>query len=339
VANNTFDAVVVGGGPAGCAAALHMAGCKLRVAILEDRSFPRDRPGETLPPAIEPVLQRLGIQLEGATRYRGHWVEQADQRFFLPHGQDASGHWQGFHIWRADFDEYLLRCALREGVEVYQPCRALRPLCSGGKVVGVVSSSGELRCQFLIDAAGGRHWLAQHLGLSITRNSPKLIAAYNYHVGSLTSFAPSFEMDATGWTWLTQLGPELFHWTRLNWSGAPPASDWAPQRMFGLEPRRKALHADVTWRMVTPASGPGYYLVGDAAFVIDPAASHGVLKAVMTGMMAGFLVGHQCLNTLEESTAFHDYNGWIANWFSHDTLRLREHYASLASPPDWSRGH
>lgn len=34
---------------------------RLKVAVLESRIFPRDRPGETLHPGIEPLLETLGV--------------------------------------------------------------------------------------------------------------------------------------------------------------------------------------------------------------------------------------------------------------------------------------
>ena len=49
-----FDVVVVGGGPAGSSAAISCAEAGLRVALLERERFPRDLPGETLPPGVEP---------------------------------------------------------------------------------------------------------------------------------------------------------------------------------------------------------------------------------------------------------------------------------------------
>jgi flavin-dependent dehydrogenase len=43
--------------------------------------------------------------------------------------------------------------------------------------------------------------------------------------------------------------------------------------------------ADVTWRALVRPSGIGYYVIGDAAAVLDPACSHGLLKALMSGML------------------------------------------------------
>ncbi|MFD2883782.1 NAD(P)-binding protein [Pseudomonas lini] len=56
--------MIVGAGPAGSAAAIFCAQHGLRVALLEQSAVCRDRPGETLPPGIEPLLQQLGIAHE-----------------------------------------------------------------------------------------------------------------------------------------------------------------------------------------------------------------------------------------------------------------------------------
>ena len=55
------DVVVVGGGPAGSAAAIACATRGLSVVMCEREPPGRDRPGETLHPGIEPLLQQLGI--------------------------------------------------------------------------------------------------------------------------------------------------------------------------------------------------------------------------------------------------------------------------------------
>ena len=55
------DIVVVGGGPAGAAAAIAGA-TRGRSVILLERDRPgREAPGETLHPGIEPLLVQLGI--------------------------------------------------------------------------------------------------------------------------------------------------------------------------------------------------------------------------------------------------------------------------------------
>ena len=55
------DVAVVGGGPAGCAAAISLARLGRRVALLERTSYGAARVGETLPPAVQPLLRELGV--------------------------------------------------------------------------------------------------------------------------------------------------------------------------------------------------------------------------------------------------------------------------------------
>jgi 2-polyprenyl-6-methoxyphenol hydroxylase-like FAD-dependent oxidoreductase len=55
------DVAVVGGGPAGCAAAISLAQSGRRVALLERTVYGGARVGETLPPSVQPLLRELGV--------------------------------------------------------------------------------------------------------------------------------------------------------------------------------------------------------------------------------------------------------------------------------------
>ncbi len=56
-----YDVIILGGGPAGSATAIICAQHGLQVALLERDKFPRNRPGETLHPGVEPLLGQLGV--------------------------------------------------------------------------------------------------------------------------------------------------------------------------------------------------------------------------------------------------------------------------------------
>src|SRR5689334_14285917 len=56
---NSFDALVIGGGPAGCATALALAP-RFKVAVLA-RNNEVVRCGDMLPPSVAPTLHRLGV--------------------------------------------------------------------------------------------------------------------------------------------------------------------------------------------------------------------------------------------------------------------------------------
>ena len=56
-----FDVAIIGAGPAGSAAARRLAGGGCRVALVERTRFDEPRVGESLPPAVQPLLSELGV--------------------------------------------------------------------------------------------------------------------------------------------------------------------------------------------------------------------------------------------------------------------------------------
>ncbi len=173
--------VIIGGGPAGTSAAITCAAAGLPVTLLERAAFPRDAPGESLHPGVEPLFERLGVadavRAAGFVRYLGITSAWDGPPRFMAFGEDAGGPWRGFQAWRAELDALLLARARALGVEVLQPRRALHPLYGARReVVGVETDAGALECRVLIDAAGGAHWLARHLGVAREEASPRLVA-------------------------------------------------------------------------------------------------------------------------------------------------------------------
>ncbi len=328
------DVVVVGGGPAGGAAAIACATRGLNVVLCEREPPGRDRPGETLHPGVEPLLRQLGIadRLADAVgaRHAGIWIEWGGPRRFEAFGADASGPWTGFQVWRADFDAILLARARELGVEVRQPCAVTGALMRDGTPRGVRTTAGAITARMVVDASGAARWLGRALKVASPARSPRLIARYGYMEGSRPGGddAPSLVGDASGWTWTALVRPKLYQWTRVSFGGQP-RSDWTPQQLLGLKPRAPSRGADVTWRLAEEAAGPGWFMVGDAAAMLDPTSSHGVMKAIMTGMMAGHLIAAVLGGgTPAEATAA-AYRQWLAEWFSADAANLARFYRRL----------
>lgn len=336
-----LDLIILGAGPAGTAAAITAARAGLRVILVEGLEFPRHRPGETLHPGIEPLLEQLGVSDEvldaNFTRHDGHWVEWANERNFVPFGSDAGGPWRGFQAWRARFDSILLEEAKKLGVEVIQPCRADKPLVENGRVVGIETCEGPLRARHVIDAAGGGHWLARHLGLEIRAITPKLIVRYEYKEGSFADLddRPLLAVDDKSWQWTAKINNSIAHSSRLYFDMDEAKHHEIEWEETGALVKRGA---DVSWRIVDEPAGPGYFAVGDAAFVLDPVSSHGVLKAVMSGIMAGHLIIKGQTEDLSDEYITAAYNDWITKWFIADAEKLCEFYGELKTPPSWTAG-
>ncbi len=330
------DVVVVGGGPAGAAAAIACATRGLSVVLCEREPPGRERPGETLHPGIEPLLRQLGIadrlaQAVGA-RHAGIWVEWGGPRRFEAFGADASGPWSGLQVWRADFDALLLTRAREAGVQVRQPCAVTGAIVRDGSLRGLDTAAGPIAARMVVDASGATRWLGRALGVASPARSPRLIARYGYAEGSCPAYddAPSLVGDASGWTWTALVRPSLYQWTRVSFD-SPPRSDWTPRQLAGLRPRARSRGADVTWRMAEQAAGRGWFMVGDAAATLDPTSSHGVLKAIMSGMMAGHLTAAVLGGKAPAEATAAAYREWLAGWFSADAARLTQFYRSLGA--------
>ena len=335
-----LDVVIIGAGPAGSATAISCARHGLRVALIERQAFPRFRPGESLHPGIEPLLQQLGVaeQLCGRTarRFDGHWVHWDGAPRFNGFGADDRGAWQGFHLERAQLDAALLSSAAALGVEVNQPCRARRVLTQSNRVIGVETDSGCFHATCLIDASGAGRWLGRQLGLPVRHCSPPLVARYGYLQGHSATYATAAHLlaDPDGWTWIAQVEPQLLHWTRLTFenNGRSASLPLALHAFPAVGPIRGA---DVTWRITTTAAGAGYFLVGDAANRLDPASSHGVLKALMSGMQAAQAVVDCLRKPALQIPAQAQYRHWLNAGFARDMTHLRNFYRQHPCPPSW----
>jgi flavin-dependent dehydrogenase len=330
------DLVVVGAGPAGGAAAIRAAQAGLRAIVLDAAAAPRERPGETLHPGVEPLFERLGVAAAvheaGFVRHTGLSVRWEAARTFVPYGADAAGPWRGFQAWRSTLDAILLERARALGVEVRRGARVDGVVVDRDRVGGVRLRGGEtVRARCVVDGAGGRHVLARALGLSRERFTPRLVAHYGYATDVVDETA-SLEADARGWTFRAQVRPGLWQWTRLPFSGVRLDVD---PRAIG-RPTTRPRAQDVSWRWVPACAGPGWFLAGDAAVVLDPASSHGVLRALMSGMLAGDLAATTASGAAPATSAIASYRRWLGDWVAHDVAELRALYSRLSQPPGWA---
>src|SRR5436853_3213664 len=122
---NQYDAVIMGGGPAGAAAAAILAEHGHRPVILEREKFPRYHVGESLLPFTYHPLERLGLvqkMRESAfvKKYSVQFVSPSGKAsqpfyFFNRYSQDVAQTWQ---VLRSEFDVMVLNTARERGAEV-----------------------------------------------------------------------------------------------------------------------------------------------------------------------------------------------------------------------------
>jgi len=343
--HHDYDFAIVGGGPAGAACAIKAAQHGRRVLLLERSNGDYDAPGETLHPGIAPLLQQPGISEEElaevtGARHAGVWVEWAGERRFQAYRpaakeeeEDAAEEWLGYQVHRRTFDAMLRQRAQALGVTVQLNASVPSPLLEDGVVCGLSSDGEEIRAQVVVDATGRNRWLTRALEISSSEHSPPLHARYGYAQGSCPARAdaPLMQANAKAWTWSARVRQDVYQWTHLSLDGTKLPSDWMPEELRHLQALGSMRGADVTWRIADETCGPGWFLIGDAAAILDPSSSHGVLKALMSGIMAAHLAEPVLLGKAPEQEAGMAYQTWLHGWFANDVAQLRQFYGELGT--------
>ena len=130
----TADIIVIGGGPAGSAAATMLSRQGWQVVLLERERFPRDHVGESLLPASIPILEELGvlsaIEAQGFVKKLGATMvwgrDQEPWSWFF--GETNRRYPHSYQVWRPTFDHILLENAAANSVDVRESWRAIEVL-------------------------------------------------------------------------------------------------------------------------------------------------------------------------------------------------------------------
>ena len=316
-----WDAVVVGGGPAGSTAANLLAAAGRSVLVLERDDFPRHHIGESLLPGLNPLFKRLGVG--AALRRAGFFIKTGGSYLWgrspTPWSITFSGPREGprertwaWHVERARFDALLLARARRLGAVVRQPAAVAEVGLSGDRVtgLGVRTAAGRIervRAKVYLDASGQAGVLASRLGWRVYDRQLRHMAVYTYYEGARLFTGPRhnhifIENIDDGWVWFIPLSER-----RVS-VGVVTSLSLAEQARAGLEAfflERLAKTREASRRVAAPArrvaefrverdwsyrsrrfAGKNFMLVGDAAAFIDPLLSYGVTLAMNSGELA-----------------------------------------------------
>lgn len=337
-ADQQADVIVLGGGPAGTAAAFTLARAGRQVIVLERSAYEGVRLGEMLPPAARPLLGELGVWEQfqrdghlpspGIVACWGGDEPYENDFIFTPYGH-------GWQLDRRRFDAMLARAAEAAGVIVCMETNVIaQPRLSAGQWQIKTLSAGcnrAFRASFLIDATGRKAALALRQG-SRKVIYDRLVAAVGFYglpVEARSNDARTWvEAAANGW-WYSALLPDdrliLAYLTdadllprhkehlRLYW-------DTQLQQTRLTQQRVNANAARVDFRLLAAntstldlVSGLGWLAVGDAATAFDPLSSHGITYALESGLRAARAV--QDLAVPDQASA-EEYGLWVNSVFN-----------------------
>ena len=342
------DIAVIGGGPAGAAIGLELTRGGYSTLVIERSDYRGVRIGETLPPAVKPLLTSLGVwdqfvaqKHSPAFGIRSVWGGDNlyDNDFiFNPYGA-------GWHVDRACFDEMLANCAEQTGVGLYRNARLLS--CENGNAGWSIEFADDdgthrFRAKFLVDATGRTSDVARQQGAKRITGD-RLIGVFFFF--SLNSGKSAID-DSTlieavedGW-WYSAGLPE----SRLVLAYMTDADLFARARkqtnFSCLRKLQQTKHSRLRVEPYVLTSGPlivpanssrldqsangNWLAIGDAAMAFDPLSGQGVYKALQSASRAAEAIDqHLTGNT----SALADYSAAINQDFERYLSTRRRFYS------------
>jgi flavin-dependent dehydrogenase len=298
------------------AAALAREGAS--VVILERGDDRGDKPGESIPPAARPLLERLGL-----------WDQLARDRHRPCHGNRSSwgsdgadelpflftpyGH--GWHVDRRRFEQLLQQRAIDAGVVRRTRTRVVDATSNASGWRLRCDDGAEVEAVFAVDATGRASWLARRAGARrvVDDTLVALVAFLENDGGDRPDSFTLVEAVEQGW-WYTAVVPDgrlaamfvtdpgVVHargvdacavharaartahgWESLL-AAAPRTRDRIAQHGYTL--RTSPRYVDAGSARLEAVAGDGWLAVGDAALALDPLSSHGIGSALAGGIDA-----------------------------------------------------
>ena len=314
-----YDAIVVGGGPAGSSTAALLAEKGHDVLVVEKEKFPRYHVGESLMPFCYFPLERLGLidtLMESANprKYCVQFVRQdgflSQPFYFFQHfDHPSSTTWQ---VWRSEFDKMILDKARSNGATVMEETKAKKLIKSGDRVEGITVESDELgsldiHAPIVVDASGRDCFAAHKQNWMVRDPELKKIALWTYYKGAKRD--PGLDEGATtvaylpnkGWFWYIPLSGDmvsvgivaerdyLFNGSTKDheeiFQREVLNNEWIKEHLAEAEQTGEyRITGEYSYRNRYCAS-EGLVLAGDALGFLDPVFSSGVFLALKSGVM------------------------------------------------------
>src|SRR5664279_338145 len=219
------DAIVIGGGLAGQAAAIHLARAGMRIICLEPRESFHHIVGESLDWSAPQLFEQLGLTMEGlvasgaATFKRHITVTSIDgsREEYLPGAWLAKRPWnveiRTLHLDRMQVHSLLKESALAHGVNTLHE-RAVGFEIHDRRIAAVETSEGKcIRASWIIDASGAAaSLLGREFSLPFAAYGPRKVGVWAHFstedwVEGTTLYMLSPSGEYMEWIWEIPIRP------------------------------------------------------------------------------------------------------------------------------------
>jgi hypothetical protein len=298
---------IVGDGPAGTTLATLLARAGAKVGL-----FSRGRPqglvvGESLLPALIPILRELGVEDE----VRAYGELKPGATFVLRDGERVGFHFAenagripgyAYNVPRERFDATLIACARASGARIFDGVADLERDPERPDRVRLSPGHEDVRSFFggepdwIVDASGRSRRIARLLDLPTREGDRRDLALFAHLEGAEIDNAGHVHMDhlSRGWCWRIPL-PDRVSLGIVIPADALGDSNRSLEEHFDAclesEPHLKAITASArrvsrvarytNYQLTTLTGvGNGWVLVGDALGFVDPIFSSGLYLAM-----------------------------------------------------------
>jgi flavin-dependent dehydrogenase len=304
---------IVGAGPAGSALAIFLAREGAHVTLFDDGRRPELLVGESLVPAVVPILQRLGVESEAATCGRVKpgvtFVWSPTTRFSFTFARFAPSVFPyAYNIARPQFDDAILARALGAGVDRVVTRARLEPDTEGRELrldrdtLAAAPRLDGRQPDLIVDATGRARHAAHVLGIP-ARLGPRKDVAHFAHFQNVRWDEPPGQVLITrgtaGWSWCIPLQDRVSVGIVLGHEDAAALGRTPEERLqraiahdawlaavAGDGKRVTGVATYANYQLISERGyGPGWVMVGDAFGFVDPMLSPGVFLALRSAEM------------------------------------------------------